>query len=208
VQSEYTEFTWECEASTGPPEMTLANQLTLLRICLVPALVILVVYGWFGWAAAVFFVAAVTDGLDGLVARWRHERTALGAILDPLADKLLTTALLIVLALPSPELTVRIPPWIAILSIGRDAGILLAVLVFHLAGAKGTIPPSSLGKATTVVHLGTLLWVLLCNYRGQDHPLTMVLLWAMLALVLISGVHYLYLGQRIVAQETKKEAAS
>jgi cardiolipin synthase len=105
--------------------MTLANQLTLLRICLVPALVILVVYGFFGWALLVFFVAAVTDALDGLMARMRHERTHLGTILDPLADKLLVTALLIVLALPSPELRVRIPPWIAILSIGRDAAILL-----------------------------------------------------------------------------------
>ncbi len=188
--------------------MTLANQLTLLRICLVPALVILVVYGYFGWALSVFFVAAVTDGLDGLVARLRHEGTALGAILDPLADKLLTTALLIVLALPNPALTVRIPPWIAILSIGRDAGILLAVLVFHLAGVKGSISPSGLGKATTVSHLATLLWVLWCNYRGQDHPLTELLLWAMVALVLVSGVHYLYLGQRVVGQEAKKETAS
>jgi cardiolipin synthase len=101
--------------------MTLANQLTLLRICLVPALVIVVVYGYFGWALSVFFTAAVTDGLDGLVARLRHERTHLGTILDPLADKLLTTSLLIVLALPSPELAVD-PPWIVFLSIGRDAG--------------------------------------------------------------------------------------
>jgi cardiolipin synthase len=187
--------------------MTLANQLTLLRICLVPALVILVVYGYFGWALASFFVAAVTDGLDGLVARLRHERTALGAILDPVADKLLTTALLIVLALPAPELTVRIPPWIAILSIGRDAGILLAVLVFHLAGIKWSIAPSLLGKATTVAHLATLLWILGCNYRGQDHPFTEVLLWVLIGLVLISGLHYLYLGQKVVTQESKKETA-
>jgi cardiolipin synthase len=186
--------------------MTLANQLTLLRICLVPALVILVVYGYFGWALAVFFVAAVTDALDGLVARIRHERTHLGAILDPVADKLLVTSLLIVLALPSPELAVRIPPWIAILSIGRDAGILLAVLVFHLAGAKGTIPPSFLGKATTVAHLVTILWILGCNYRSLDHSLTPVLLGVTVTLVLLSGMHYLYLGQQVVVQEARKES--
>jgi cardiolipin synthase len=184
--------------------MTLANQLTLLRICLVPALVILVVYGYFGWALSVFFVAAVTDGLDGLVARLRHERTELGTILDPLADKLLTTSLLIVLALPSPELAVRIPPWIAILSIGRDAGILLAVLVFHLAGVKRGFPPSALGKATTVAQLATILWILGCNYRGQDHPLTPGFLWSTLALVVVSGIHYLYLGQKVVAEEAAK----
>jgi cardiolipin synthase len=185
--------------------MTLANQLTLLRICLVPVLVILVVYGYFGWALAVFFVAAVTDALDGLVARIRHERTHLGTILDPLADKLLVTALLIVLALPNPGLTVRIPPWIAILSIGRDAGILLAVLVFHLAGAKRGFPPSFLGKATTVAHLVTILWILGCNYRVQDHPLTSVFLGVTVVLVVVSGMHYLYLGQQVVAQETEKE---
>jgi len=186
--------------------MTLANQLTLLRICLVPALVILVVYGFFGWALVVFFTAAVTDALDGLFARIRHERTHLGTILDPLADKLLVTSLLIVLALPSPELAVRIPPWIAILSIGRDAGILLAVLVFHLAGVKRSFPPSFLGKATTVAHLLTILWILGCNYGGQDHPLTPVLLGVTVVLVLVSGVHYLYLGQQVVAQETEKES--
>jgi cardiolipin synthase len=186
--------------------MTLANQLTLLRICLVPALVILVVYGYFGWALVVFFVAAVTDGLDGLFARMRHERTHLGTILDPLADKLLVTSLLIVLALPSPELAVRIPPWIAILSIGRDGGILLAVLVFHLAGAKRGFRPSFLGKATTVAHLVTILWILGCNFRGQDHPMTPVFLGITVALVLLSGLHYLYLGQQVVAQEAVQEA--
>jgi cardiolipin synthase len=185
--------------------MTLANQLTLLRICLVPALVILVVYGFFGWALLVFFVAAVTDALDGLMARMRHERTHLGTILDPLADKLLVTALLIVLALPSPELRVRIPPWIAILSIGRDAAILLAVLVFHLAGARRSFPPSGLGKATTVAHLATILWILGCNYAGQDHALTPVLLGITVILVLLSGLHYLYLGQKVIAQEVEKE---
>jgi cardiolipin synthase len=184
--------------------VTLANQLTLLRICLVPALVILVVYGYFGWALAVFFVAAVTDALDGLVARLRHERTHLGTILDPLADKLLTTALLITLSLPSPELAVRIPPWIAILSIGRDSGILLAALVFQLAGTKRGFPPSFLGKATTVAHLVTILWVLGCNHRGQDHPLTPVFLGSTVALVLVSGGHYLYLGQQVVAQAGKE----
>ena len=208
VRSEYTGFTGESEAAAGRPVMTLANQLTLLRIVLVPALVILVVYGYFGWALAAFFVAALTDGLDGLVARIRNERTALGAILDPLADKLLTTALLIVLALPDLGLTSRVPPWIAILSIGRDVGILLTFLVFHLAGVKGSIPPSLLGKATTVAHLLTLLWILFCNYRGQDHPLTELLLWVLVGLVLVSGAHYVYLGQRVVAQQPKEETAA
>lgn len=181
--------------------MTLANQLTILRIVLVPALVILVVYGFYGWALGVFFIAGVTDALDGLFARIRHERTYLGTILDPLADKVLVTALLIVLALPSSDLAVRIPPWIAILSISRDVGILIAVVVFNLAVARRSFPPSLLGKATTVAHLVTILWVLACNYRGHDHPLTPYLFGVTVALVLLSGAQYLYLGQQVLARE-------
>jgi phosphatidylglycerophosphate synthase len=70
--------------------LTLANQLTLLRIMLVPAFVLLVVYGYLGWALFVFLTAGVTDALDGLIARrWASQRTSLGAWLDPMADKLL-----------------------------------------------------------------------------------------------------------------------
>jgi cardiolipin synthase (CMP-forming) len=182
--------------------MTLANQLTMLRICLVPALVILTVYDYFGWALVLFFVAGVTDALDGWFARIRHERTQLGTILDPLADKLLVTSLLIVLALPGTDRVVRIPPWIAILSISRDAGILLAALVFNLAVARRSFPPSLLGKLTTVAHLATILWVLWCNYRGEDNPATPYFFAVTVALVVVSGLHYLYLGQRVLAQES------
>lgn len=193
-------------AERGPervPVMTLANQLTMLRICLVPVLVILVVYDYFGWALAIFFIAGVTDALDGWFARVRHQRTQLGTILDPLADKLLVTALLIVLALPGTDLVVRIPPWIAILSISRDAGILLAVLVFNLAVARRSFPPSFVGKLTTVAHLATILWVLWCNYRGQDHPVTPYFFGVTVALVVVSGLHYLVLGQRVLSMESE-----
>jgi cardiolipin synthase len=181
--------------------LTLANQLTILRMCLVPALVILLVYGFFGWALVVFVVAGITDALDGLVARIRHERTELGTLLDPLADKLLDTSSLIVLALPSPHLTVRIPPWIAILSISRDAGILLAVLVFNLVIARRSFPPSLLGKVTTLIHLVTIVWIIGCNYGKLQSPVTDYLLGLIVVFVVVSGVHYLYMGQKILARE-------
>jgi phosphatidylglycerophosphate synthase len=76
--------------------------------------------------------------------------------------------------------------------------------VFQLAGTKRGFPPSFLGKATTVAHLVTILWVLGCNHRGQDHPLTPVFLGSTVALVLVSGGHYLYLGQQVVAQAGKE----
>lgn len=182
--------------------MTLANQLTLLRIGLVPGLVILVVYGHFRWAIVVFFVAGVTDGLDGLAARVRGERTALGSMLDPLADKLLVTALLLALAMPNRAVVVPIPAWLAIVSIGRDALILLASLVFHLALGTRMFYPSALGKATTVAHLGLILWILWRNEVGADHPATPYLLGITVSLVAASGVHYLLMGHRMVSEAT------
>ena len=181
--------------------MTIANQLTILRMCLVPILVILLVYGYYGWGLIVFVVAAVTDALDGLLARVRHERTELGTVLDPLADKLLVTSSLIVLALPSEALTVRIPVWIAILSISRDAGILLAVLIFNLVIARRTFPPSLLGKATTAIHLVMIVWVIGCNYLRTDHPWTDYLLGATVVLVVASAAHYLYWMRTILSAQ-------
>jgi cardiolipin synthase len=181
--------------------MTLANQLTILRMCLVPGLVILLVYGFYGWALGVFLIAGATDALDGLFARIRNERTELGTMLDPLADKLLVTASLIALSLPSETLTVRIPAWITILSISRDVGILLAALVFNLVIARRSFPPSLLGKATTTVHLAMIVWVIGCNYLRHDHPWTNYLLGATVVLVVASALHYLYWMRTILSEQ-------
>jgi cardiolipin synthase len=80
---------------------TVANQLTLLRMLLIPAFVLLVVYGYFGWALVIFTLAGMTDALDGLIARATHQKTDLGAWLDPAADKLLLVTTFIVLTLPN-----------------------------------------------------------------------------------------------------------
>lgn len=178
--------------------MTLANQLTISRICLVPAIAILLVYGEFGWALFVIGIAAVTDALDGLFARSRHERTELGAVLDPIADKLLVTTCLIALAFPAASIPVRIPAWLAILSISRDVGIVLVVLVLTLFVGRRTFPPSVLGKATTTLHLVTILWVIACNVRGTDHPLTSYLFGATALLVVASAAHYLYTVRDVI----------
>ena len=181
--------------------MTLANQLTILRMCLVPGLVILLLYGFYGWALLVFAVAGLTDALDGLAARLLHERTELGTMLDPLADKFLVTSSLVVLSWPSDALVVPIPVWITVLSISRDAGILVAVLVFNVYIRRRSFPPSFLGKATTMVHIVTILWVIACNFRGTNHALTRYLLGAMVVLVIASALHYLYTIPAILGEE-------
>ena len=181
--------------------MTLANQLTVLRMCLVPVLVILLVYGYFGWGLAVFLIAGVTDALDGVFARARRERTQLGTMLDPLADKLLVVTSLVVLSIPNLSLTVRIPVWVTILAISRDAGILITVVVVNLAIGRRVFSPTTLGKATTAVQLLTILWVLWGNYRGAALPLTEGLLALMVAFTVASGLHYIHHARRIMGEE-------
>lgn len=180
--------------------LTLATQLTILRLCLVPVLVILVIYGQFGWALGVFLLAAVTDALDGLIARLMKERTQLGTLLDPLADKLLVTTSLVVLSLPSPALLVRIPPWLTILAISRDVGIVMSAVLIHLAVGRRVFRPTRLGKATTAVQLSTILWVFWCNYRGSSGPLTEALLLLMAVLTVSSGLHYIYYVRQIIGE--------
>ena len=113
---------------------TLANQLTLLRMLLIPAFVLLVVYGYFGWALIVFLTAGVTDALDGLIARVAHQKTDLGAWLDPAADKLLLVAAFIVLTLPNLGLVNRIPIWLTIV-----CGIVGVVIGYGWLGGTGGI---------------------------------------------------------------------
>ena len=103
--------------------LTPANQLTLLRMLLIPAFVILVVYGDLGWALVVFATAGVTDALDGLIARRSGQKTSLGAWLDPMADKLLLVTTFVVLTLPGLGLANRLPIWLTVLIISRDVVI-------------------------------------------------------------------------------------
>jgi cardiolipin synthase len=187
--------------------LTIANQLTILRLCLVPVLVILVIYGEFGWGLTVFLLAAVTDALDGLFARLMKERTQLGTLLDPLADKLLVTSSLVVLSLPSELLLVRIPAWLTILAISRDLGIIMSALLIHLAVGQRVFRPTWLGKLTTAVQLSTILWVFWCNYRGSTGPLTQLLLVAMAVLTVGSGLHYIYFVRQIIGEEGGSGAA-
>ena len=116
---------------------TLANQLTILRMLLVPVFVLLTLYGRSGWALLTFMFAGMTDLLDGLAARKTSGKTDLGAWLDPIADKLLIGATFIVLTLPNIGLVNRLPLWLTITVISRDVGILLTVAIVNLAKTLG-----------------------------------------------------------------------
>jgi len=171
--------------------LTAANQLTLLRLVLVPVFALFMLYGRPGWALVVFVVAGVTDLLDGLIAR-RTGPTTLGAWLDPMADKLLLVTMFVMLTVPSVGTTVRIPLWLTVLIISRDVGIVLTVAIFNLAVARRTFRPSMLGKVTTATYIVTGVVALYANYSGNLVELVPVGVWICLGVTLLSAVEYLF----------------
>ena len=178
--------------------LTLANQLTLLRLFLVPALVILVLYGHNAWALATFALAGVTDALDGVIARRSRQQTTLGALLDPMADKLLFMSMFVVLSLPGLELVNRIPVWLTVLVISRDVVIVLTVAVVNLAVERRTFQPSALGKLTTAVYVVTGVVTLWFNALGRPSPLVGLCVFVSAGLTLVSGLHYVFHVQRVI----------
>lgn len=165
----------------------LANQLTLFRLLLVPLILIAMLYGRHRMALGLFLVAAVTDFIDGLAARRLNQKTALGAYLDPIADKLLLSSSFFVQALIG-----AVPWWVTILVLGRDLMIVATALVMTLATDLRQFPPSALGKANTAVQIATVFSLVLRN----AYPLwwlawtTEKLLWVTAAFTLASGAHY------------------
>jgi cardiolipin synthase (CMP-forming) len=171
--------------------LTAANQLTILRMLLIPAFVIMLMYGYRGWALVTFAAAGVTDLLDGLIARATGQKTTLGAWLDPMADKLLLVTMFVMLTLPDIGSANRLPLWFTVLVISRDVAIVLTVAVVNLAIGPRTFRPSIFGKAATATYIVTGLTALYFNYLGQPSPVVTVLVYASLTITLISAAHYL-----------------
>ena len=180
--------------------LTPANQLTLLRMLLIPAFVILVLYGQLGWALIVFVTAGITDGLDGLIARRSGQHTQLGAWLDPMADKLLLVTTFVVLTLPGLGLANRLPLWLTVLIISRDVIIVLTVTIVNLAIGRRTFRPSIYGKTATATYILTAVFAMLFNYLGYHSVVVDVSIYASLAITLISSLHYIRHAARIIEE--------
>jgi cardiolipin synthase len=178
--------------------LTVANQLTFLRILAVPAFALLLIYDYLGWALLVFLGAGATDALDGLIARRANQRTSLGAWLDPMADKLLVVTTFIVLTLPAVEVTNHIPVWLTVLLISRDVVIVGVVAVVNLAIGPRTFRPSLLGKAATATYIVVSLVFLYFNWRRQDSVLIDVAVYAALMLTLVSSLDYVFRMRRLI----------
>lgn len=171
--------------------LTAANQITLLRMLLVPAFVILVVYGHLGWALTVFMAAGFTDLLDGLIARWSGQQSTLGAWLDPMADKLLAVSTFIVLTVPGLGLMNRLPIWLTVMIISRDVVIVTTVAIVNLAVGRRTFRPSIFGKIATATYMLTVVVAMFYNYLGYHSVVVDLFVWASMAITLISSLHYI-----------------
>jgi cardiolipin synthase (CMP-forming) len=169
--------------------LNVPNSLTVLRILLIPVFVGFLVYERYDYALVTLLIAALTDGLDGIIARVANQRTRLGAYLDPLADKLLLTTGFLALAIMH-----LIPLWLVILVVSRDFILLTGTLLARLTESRVDISPTMLGKGTTLVQLAYILLVVLFASRRMDPALLQPLLYLMVALTMLSGLHYLYRG--------------
>ena len=172
--------------------LTLANQLTILRMIFVPFFVLLLVYGHPVGATLIFVLAGATDALDGLIARKLQQKTLLGSFLDPMADKLLLTAAFVTLTVPSIPVAVHIPLWLTVLSLSRDVLISLAALVIHLQTGQTSFPPSPLGKATTALQLITVADAMVANFGRLGVVLFYPLVYLTLLFTVVSGLHYCF----------------
>ena len=178
--------------------MTFANQLTFLRLLLIPLFALLVAYDYPGSALIVFLTAGLTDALDGWIARRTHQRTSLGAWLDPMADKLLLLTAFTILTIPGMALTNHVPLWLTILIISRDVGIVGVVAIVNLAIEHRTFRPSIWGKAATAIYIATAVVFMYFNYRRASSPLIGVMVWLSLAVTLVSGGDYFLKMRRLI----------
>jgi cardiolipin synthase len=173
------------------PVFTVANQLTMLRMALVPAFVVLTLDRQFTWALVVFVVAGLTDALDGYVARHANQSTRLGAMLDPVADKLLAGSAYVVLTWSS-VVQCTLPVWLTITLLFRDAMIVVGVVVVNLTVGPHEFSASRLGKFSTALIIATGAAVLAANATGECPGALRWLYLATLAVLIASTVQYVY----------------
>lgn len=176
--------------------ITVPNILTVLRILLTPLFAICLLRKLSAGALLVFVAAAVTDALDGLVARLFRQKTTLGAYLDPVADKLLLATAFVTLAVQNV-----IPSWLTVIVITRDVVILVGVALISIMRREFKVLPAMTSKVTTVAQLVTVSSVLVWPYLPGISALHQPLFWLTAAMTVISGLQYIYRGLGLLQEE-------
>jgi CDP-diacylglycerol--glycerol-3-phosphate 3-phosphatidyltransferase len=193
--------------------MTTANKITVIRILMIPVFVTLAIYygesiqegnpqDWMRFTAiAVFLLAALSDGLDGYVARRYNQRSSLGVILDPIADKGLLLSGIITLSISNwsqvdPHYG-KFPAWFPVLIISRDVVIVTGSLLLHVLNGTVRVRPSWTGKVATVLQMAAIAWVML----QMRIPPLIYIVYAAGFFTLVSGIIYFRNGLRQLSAE-------
>ena len=191
------------------PLRTAPNLLTMFRICLAPFLVVAVWERRFLLAFALFLMAATTDAMDGLIARWLRQRTRIGQYLDPIADKVLLSSLFLVLTYMGV-----LKPHIAAIVFSRDLGMLLVAVILYAITDLRDFHPTFLGKANSfsqVVAIGIVLLSLIPDQSWDQSWVAMARTAALnttILLTVVSGFHYGWVASQRIGVVTRSEAKS
>ena len=179
--------------------LTIPNILTLLRLFLVPWFIVASFRGNFMLAFVLFVTAAVTDIFDGMIARRLNQRSKLGALLDPAADKTMMIAGYLFYTLHAGAGLVRIPFWLTFTVFVRDVGIVLFAYLLYTRVDVRRFPPSPAGKATTVTQAVTLAATIAVNaFMPRQVWLAEVLFRIALVITLFSSWDYLRRAERLL----------
>jgi len=189
---------------------TIANEITLLRIVLIAPFVICMIKmdevpALRYLALGIFLVMAVSDGLDGYIARSRKQTSRLGAFLDPLADKLLITCAVVLLAMPHTAVDgYLLPPTVVVLIIGKDLLLVLGCVIIYLITSQLKIVPVKTGKLATVLQLSMVTAILLAPDIHPVFPpwvwLMRFLWWSAAGLAVLAAVIYIRRGIRYIEE--------
>ena len=185
---------------------TVPNQITFLRLGFLPVFLMLIAYDRYRWALLVLVVSGLSDGFDGLLARSLNQRSALGAYLDPIADKLLLSSSFVLLAFKK-----QLAWWLTILVLSRDVLILIVAVVILLVSGYRPFPPSIYGKLTTAVQILLVFAVVLLAVT--DWPwlqfVRMIIGYLVAALTVFSGFHYsIVVARRLSDQQGRARGSA
>lgn len=166
------------------------NALTTLRIVLIPVFVNALIYDQYRHALLIFVVAAVTDFLDGLIARLKNQQTELGRYLDPLADKFLIVTSFVLFAISG-----LVPKWLTITVISKDVIVVTGWFVIYLITSKSIVEPSILGKLSSASQLILLAYILIFqSFSTWGLPAPEPFFYLTAVFTISAGINYIYRG--------------
>lgn len=169
--------------------LNLPNTLTITRIILIPLFVTSVIYRRYDYALYLFVIAALTDMLDGLVARLKDQKTSFGNFLDPLADKFLLVTSFIVFSIYG-----LVPTWLTITIISRDIIVVTGWVVLYLVTHRAEVEPTITGKTAITFQLVLICYILLDINVPALPDIQKALIWITAVFTIMSALHYIYRG--------------